>query len=303
MRIRLAPERDTAGYLRAKLTDIEGEVLEVEPSRRRRPIMAPTMVAPPARRISEATMSSTPSAGSSRRAFLAAATGAAAATAAIALDGPATVLAGVDGDVVLGSANSATATTSIGITANASDVIAATGVSENAVIVGTNGDLGSGVKGVATTGSGVLGVAPNGIGVEGSSQHGTAILGASEEGTGVFGHITLQGDAVHGHSFASKGVGVRATAEAGLALVVDGKATFSRSGRATIPTGASHVDVDLRASDGLAGLPMVFANLYTHRPGIHVEAVRPNQPSVGKLRIYLNRAVPGPTLVVWLVLG
>jgi hypothetical protein len=248
-------------------------------------------------------MSSAPSARTSRRVFLAAATGAAAATAVSALDRPARVLAGDDGDVVLGAANSSTTTTSIGIAANASDVFSATGSSENAVIVGTNSDLGSGVKGVATTGSGLLGVAPNGIGVEGSSQAGTAVLGASEEGTGVFGHITLQGDAVHGHSFASKGVGVRASAEAGVALVVDGKASFTRSGRATVATGASHVDVDLRSNDGLAGLPMVFANLYTHRPGIHVEAVRPNQPTAGKLRIYLNRAVPGPTIVVWLVLG
>ena len=220
-----------------------------------------------------------------------------------ALNRPATVLAGVDGDVVLGAPNTATTTTSIQITANASDVLAASGISENAVILGTNSDVGSGVKGVATTGSGVLGVAPNGIGVEGSSQAGTAILGASEEGTGVIGHITLSGDGVHGHSFANAGVGVRASAEAGVALVVDGKARFSRSGRATIPTGANHVDVDLRANDGLAGLPMAFANLYTHRPGIHVEAVRPNQPSAGRMRIYLNRAVPGPTLVVWLVLG
>jgi hypothetical protein len=235
--------------------------------------------------------------------FLAAAAGVAAATAATALDRPATVLAGVDGDVVLGAPNTATTTTSIQITANASDVFAASGISENAVILGTNGDVGSGVKGVATTGSGVLGVAPNGIGVEGSTQDGVAIMGVSENGTGVFGHITLSGDAVHGHSFANAGVGVRASAEAGVALVVDGKARFSRSGRATIPTGANHVDVDLRANDGLAGLPMAFANLYTHRPGIHVEAVRPNQPSAGRMRIYLNRAVPGPTLVVWLVLG
>jgi hypothetical protein len=248
-------------------------------------------------------MSSRPPAPHSRRAFIAAAAGAAAATAVRAIDRPATVLAGVDGDVVLGATNTATTTTSIDITANASDVLAANGSSENAVIVGTNDDVGSGVKGVATTGSGVLGVAPNGIGVEGSTQAGTAVLGASEEGTGVFGHITLEGDAVHGHSFATKGVGVRASAEAGVALVVDGKARFSRSGRARIPAGASHVDVDLRTRGGLGGVPLGFANLANHRPGIHVEAVRPNVPATGRMRIDLNRAVPRATMVAWTVLG
>jgi hypothetical protein len=237
----------------------------------------------------------------SRRAVLAAATGAAAATVAAALDRPGIVRAGVDGDVVLGALNTATTTTVVRITANANDVFTARGTSENAVIVGTNDDVGSGVRGEATTGSGVLGV--GGTGVEGGSTMGNGVLGVSEQGTGVLGHITLSGSGVHGHSFATAGVGVRASAEAGLALAVDGKARFSRSGRTSIPTGADHVDVDLTARGGLSGTPLCFANLLTHRPGIHVEAVRPNTPSAGRLRIYLNQAVPGPTFVVWMVLA
>ena len=35
----------------------------------------------------------------------------------------------------------------------------------------------------------------------------------------------------------------------------------------------------------------------------HVEAVRPNVPSFGKLRIYLNKAVTTSTAVAWTVLG
>jgi hypothetical protein len=239
----------------------------------------------------------------SRRAFLAAAAGAAAATAASALDRPSIVLAGVDGDVVLGALNSATTTTTIEITANDSDVLHVSGGSENAAIVGSNDDVGAGVRGEATTGAGVLGVSPSGSGVEGSTTMGNGVLGVSEAGTGVLGHITLSGSGVHGHSFASAGVGVRASAEAGRALVVDGKATFSRSGRATIPAGADHVDVNLTAKGGLGGTPLCFANLTTRRAGVHVEAVRPNTPSTGKLRIYLNRAVPGSTFVAWLVLA
>jgi hypothetical protein len=248
-------------------------------------------------------MSTRPSAPSTRRAFLAAAAGAAAATAASALDRPSITFAGVDGDVVLGAANTATTTTSITISANASNVFTAQGITEDAVIVGTNTDVGSGVRGQATTGSGVLGVSPSGSGVEGSSSGGNGVLGVSEEGSGVVGHITLSGNGVHGHSFATAGVGVRASAEAGIALVVDGKARFSRSGRVQILKGASTVDVDLSAKGGLGGTPLCFANLVTHWSGIHVEAVRANVPSAGRIRIYLNRAVPGTTYATWLVLA
>jgi hypothetical protein len=235
--------------------------------------------------------------------FLAAAAGAAAATAASALDPHVGVRAGVDGDVVLGALNTATTTTSLRITANNLDVFRVRGVSENAAIVGANDDVGSGVRGEATTGAGVLGVATGGTGVEGSATMGNGLLGSSEQGTGVFGTITLSGDAVHGHSFAADGVGVRASAEAGLALVVDGKATFSRSGRATIPAGADRVDVDVKPKGGLSGTPLCFANLQVRRAGVHIEAVRPNVPSFGKLRIYLNQPVPSSTTVAWIVLG
>jgi hypothetical protein len=235
--------------------------------------------------------------------FLVAAAGAAAATAATALDPRAAVRAGVDGDVVLGAANTTTTTTSLSIAANGSDVLRVTGIAENGSLVGVNTDVGAGVRGEATTGAGVLGVAPNGSGVEGSSTMGNGVLGSSEEGTGVFGTITLSGDAVHGHSFATAGVGVRASAEAGVALVVDGKARFSRSGRATIPAGADHVDVDLKLKGGLGGTPLCFANLQQRRAGTHIEAVRPNAPSTGKMRISLNKAVSASTPVAWFVLG
>ncbi len=89
----------------------------------------------------------------------------------------------------------------------------------------------------------------------------------------------------------------------GRALVVVGTASFSRSGRATVPAGASHVDVNVAASGGLSGTPLCFANILTRRAGIHVESVRPNTPSTGRVRIFLSKAVPGPTFVSWLVLN
>ena len=245
----------------------------------------------------------------SRRVFLVAAAGAAAATAVSAIDPRSAVRAGVDGDVVLGALNTATTTTSLRITANNLDVLSVSGTSENAAIFGLNTDVGAGVRGEhagvgeAAGGAGVVGVAPNGRGVEGSSKMGTGVLGISEEGTGVLGHITLSGDGVHGHSMATAGVGVRASAEAGMALVVDGKARFSRSGRVNIPAGASRIDVDIKPLGSLGGTPLCFANLQTRVAGVHVEAVRPNVPSFGKLRIYLNKAVTASTPVAWVVLG
>jgi hypothetical protein len=236
----------------------------------------------------------------SRRAFLAAAAAAAAVTTASAIDPRSAVLAGVDGDVVLGALNTATTTTALRITANNGDVLRVRGVAENATIVGANDDVGAGVRGEATTGAGLVGFSLSGTGVEGFTRTGNGVVGVSDERAGIIGFITLSAEGVHGHSFASAGVGVRAMAEAGHALVVDGKATFSRSGRATIPAGASHIDVDLNTKGGLGGTPLCFANLMTRRPGIHVETVRPNSPSAGKLRINLNRAAPGSTFVAWI---
>ena len=96
---------------------------------------------------------------------------------------------------------------------------------------------------------------------------------------------------------------MRASAEAGIALVVDGKARFSRSGRVNIPAGAVRIDVDIKLLGSLGGTPLCFANLQTRVARVHVEAVRPNVPSFGKLRIYLNKAVTASTPVAWVVLG
>jgi hypothetical protein len=40
-----------------------------------------------------------------------------------------------------------------------------------------------------------------------------------------------------------------------------------------------------------------------HRAGVYVAAVRPNYPSAGMFRIYLNKAVTSATNVAWLVLS
>ena len=61
--------------------------------------------------------------------------------------------------------------------------------------------------------------------------------------------------------------------------------------------------MDLRTKGGLSGTPLCFANLTTYRAGTYVIAARPNYPSTGKLRIYLNRVVTATTYVAWVVLA
>jgi len=131
----------------------------------------------------------------------------------------------------------------------------------------------------------------------------TAILGIASQNAstarGVVG-VTTVGQGVRGD--ATTGVGGYFTAT-GTALQVAGKAAFSRSGRAPVPRGRAHVDVDLGTKGGLSGTPLCFANLLYYRSGVHVAAVRPNYPTAGKMRIHLNRAVTAATNVAWVVLG
>ncbi|HEX5826222.1 MAG TPA: hypothetical protein VFY23_01780 [Candidatus Limnocylindrales bacterium] len=150
------------------------------------------------------------------------------------------------------------------------------------------GVYGSGAKGVYGTGSdtgvGVYGVADavGAIGTEGSSLEGRGVRGS----TGV-------------------GIGVEAFAESpdGKALRVAGKARFTRSGRATVLKNKSSVDVDLRARGGLSSSSLCFATLATSRTGAWVRTVRPNYPSTGYMRIYLNKvaSTTSSTYVSWIV--
>jgi hypothetical protein len=85
----------------------------------------------------------------------------------------------------------------------------------------------------------------------------------------------------------------------GKALHVEGKAHFSRSGKATVTAG--HLSVTVSVPGGLSGAPLCFANLRSYRAGIAVAAVRPNYPSAGKMRIYLTKSVATSTSVAWWV--
>jgi hypothetical protein len=134
----------------------------------------------------------------SRRALLAGAIGGLGAFAASAIGRSSRVRAGVDGDVVLGATNTASATTSINRTGGG-DAFAGNSTSNDAV----NGyaQSGSGIYGQSTSGSGVFGISESFLGVGGISTsyvgvRGTngaadqpAMMGENHgNGTGVFGH-------------------------------------------------------------------------------------------------------------------
>jgi hypothetical protein len=218
----------------------------------------------------------------SRRSILAAAAGAAAATAAASLGRPLSAAAD-DGDpLILGQANVAQTATSL------QGDLGVTGTLESSSLVrATNTQFGPAI----------FAAAPNRA-VEAASDEGTALLGTA------LGTVGSGGTGVHGHASEANGTGVRATnAQLETALLVLGKSRFSRSGRATVAAGTSFVDVDLRQKGGLRGTPLCFANLMSRRPGVFVETVRPNHPSAGRMRIYLNRAVTANSFVAWLVLN
>jgi hypothetical protein len=157
---------------------------------------------------------------------------------------------------------------------------------------------GQGVRGEATTGQGVQGIATTGEAVRGDTTGGTGVHGQATSGKGVRG-VANGGDGVAGE--ATSGVGVRATATTGVALAVAGRATFSRSGKVTIPAGAARIDVTVPG--GLASSAIAFATLQYLRTGVYVVGARPNWPSSGKLRIYLNKSLASSTPVAWFVIG
>jgi len=171
---------------------------------------------------------------------------------------------------------------------------------------------GQGVRGDASTGQGVNGTATTGLGVQGVATTGQGVRGeATAGGYGVHGQAlgATGAHGVHGnsdtgqgvHGEATTGIGVQAVATTGVALAVSGRATFSRSGKVNVATGASSVDVTV--AGGLTSSAIAFATVQFLHSGLYVVAARPNWPSAGKLRIYLSKAAIASTPVAWFVIG
>jgi hypothetical protein len=235
----------------------------------------------------------------SRRALLTAAAGAAGALAASAAL-PFAASAADPNDVVKGTDNPTTATTSIS----------------------NSGASGFGVQGGSTTEAGAVGwsvTAPDPLlyptgttaytGVFGYSPSdpinffGVGAWGESDDygvlGTGGFaGVYGYGGVGVVGES-ASTAAGVLALAASAtdLALEVQGKVKFSRSGRTTIASGKSSIKITLA---GVSSGCRIFAVLHSNRTGRWVQSV---VPVTGSFTIYLNGTVSSATYVAWFVLN
>jgi hypothetical protein len=247
-----------------------------------------------------------------RRALLTAAAGGAAALAVSAIkpagvaaapanmqtetDNPTIAPTGVTNSTDASNALFGTGSTGIGVKGRSTDTTDPANDTRNAGVVGIAGaeaDIApnialTGVYGYADTtpdpengvGSGVWGDSPD-IGVFGGGS------------IGVFGD---GGFGVLGSTSSADGAGVFAESTVGnaVALAVDGKAVFSRSGRATVNAGAKKEVVNLA---GCTAATLVIAVLSQNRDGRYVRAAVPES---GKFTIYLNANVGSNTKVSWI---
>jgi hypothetical protein len=247
-----------------------------------------------------------------RRSLLTAAAGGAAALAAGAIK-PGGVSAGVAEPVLQDQDNATvaptgvtnatgdstalygTASTGIGVQGRSTDASDPEGNPTNAGVVGIAGASSNVNPNIALTG--VYGVS------EASSTLDFTAAGVWGE-SGDFGVIGsgfggVLGDGVLGVFGASSepgGIGVAAVADdlAGFGLLVDGRAIFSRSGRATVKAGSKKKVVNLA---GCRAATLVFAVLAQNRDGRYVRAAVPES---GKFTVYLNANVAKNTKVTWI---
>lgn len=133
-----------------------------------------------------------------------------------------------------------------------------------------------------------------------ANANGNGVLSGSTAGSGVWGYST---SGAGGYVTSESSTGVYARSTTGLALAVNGKASFSRSGRASVPAGKSYADIT--PVGGLGGVPKILATPQVKRAGVYVAAVRSNYPTAGKAGIYLNKvaSTTKSTPVAWFVIG
>jgi len=246
----------------------------------------------------------------SRRALLAAAAGGAAALAASAAL-PLTAMATNGENVLLGNngaINDATAPTGITNATADSNAFEAAATGTGFGLLGSSSG-GAGIVGWSVTDpnldpvngsyTGIYGFAPMAP-VDG--QFGVGVVGESDDwgvlGLGGIGVYGVGAYGVVGQSLSSAGAGVTALSlnPTDVALDVDGKVRFSRSGRSNVSAGASSRLIYLA---GVTTASKVFAVLHSNRSGRYVRAV---VPATGRFRIYINASVSSTTSVAWFVL-
>lgn len=261
----------------------------------------------------------------SRRAVIGAALGTAAAATVGALALPASVAALDPDDVQLGVANTAPAPTSVENTDATTGAVSLAGVhaaggvavrGASAEGVGVFGAVGDDSLVGDMSGAGVVGFADELVGFVGTAGISDAFVGALGSGLiGVYGSadsIGVVGDGadagVYGTGYEGgigvvglvgdspatmpTNVGVFASGDSSsVALQVNGKVKFSRSGRVSISSTGTSRSVTM---SGVTTSSYIIATMQTSVSGVYVRAV---VPGTGSFRIYLSKA-PGKTVYV-----
>jgi len=226
--------------------------------------------------------------GLGRRALLAAGAAGVVAVAARAVTAPAEALA-ADGDPLkIGQTNVGSGETQL--VANGS----------TAFRVGAGGDGNSAIEGSHSDGHTTFGLGGKWISVYavGLGAGATGIVASADNADGI---AVLAGNSAN-LTVATLGTntGVWAMAPSNLlALMVEGRTAFSRSGVLTVAKGRSSA-----TKTGLAPLTAksyVLATLQQYRSGLSIAAAVPNV-AAGSITIYLNKAAPSATKVAWFVL-
>lgn len=181
----------------------------------------------------------------------------------------------------------------IGVAGRVADTSPLAGMSSG--VVGISGAADS----TGVTGLGEVGVEAGGpIGVFAVGT--TAVIGIGDGlgppgqfGTGVYGYSGTVAPPV-----APNNIGVYARGDgASTALRVQGKATFSRSGRTYVGAGYYSRTITLA---GVTTSSLVLATLQTRRTGVYIAAA---VPAAGKFTVYLNKAVTATTYFAYFVLN
>jgi hypothetical protein len=204
------------------------------------------------------------------------------------------------------------------------------GISGGAGVAGLNNGSGPGLRGASGTGAGIYGFATSSEGLyarsgntdgttPGTTRSGVHGVTNSPSAGAVWGENVGGGDGVkgtsgagnglHGQATASGGVGVLAeNSGGGLALhasgpaQLDGIASFARSGKVTIPSGAKTATVT--PAGGLGASALVLAVMQNVAGGVMVKAVVPN-PGAGTFQVVLNKAPlsPATAIVAWFIVN
>ncbi len=153
----------------------------------------------------------------------------------------------------------------------------------------SNSTLSQGVYGQSNDGDGVLGFSYHGNGVSGhsSTANKAALKGVDVAKSGGMG---LFAQSVHGTAAV-------VTSGEGVALKVSGKAEFSNSGVATVPSGSKTVTVEVA---GLTSSSVVLATIQKPQGSVSIAGA---EAAAGKFTITLTAKATSSLPVGWFVIG